>query len=115
MQPITIYHNNRCGKSRGALALLRERGIEPIIRYYLEEAPTQEELRGLLNKLKIKVEDLVRKNESLYKAHYKGKNFSEEEWLKILSENPVLIERPVVIKGNKAVVARPPEKVLELL
>lgn len=115
MQKITIYHNNRCGKSRGALALLHEKGIEPAVRYYLDEAPTPEELKALLSKLKMKAEDLVRKNEVLYKENYKGKNISETDWLKILSENPILIERPIVIKGDKAVVARPPEKLLELL
>lgn len=115
MEKVVIYHNNRCGKSRGALALLQEKGIEPEIRYYLQEPPTPAELKALLKKLKIKAEELVRKNESVYKEQYEGKNISEEQWLEILTENPILMERPIVVKGNKAVVARPPEKALEVL
>lgn len=115
MPEITIYHNNRCGKSRGALALLQEQGTEPVIRYYLDEAPSPTELKSLLKKLGLKAEELVRKQESLYKERYKGKDFTEAQWLRILSENPILIERPIIVKGNKAVIGRPPERVLELL
>lgn len=115
MQKVIIYHNNRCGKSRGALALLQEKGIEPEIRYYLQDPPSPAELKKLLGKLKIKAEDLVRKNESLYKEKYKDRNISEEQWLEILAGNPILIERPIVVNGHKAVVARPPGKVQDVL
>lgn len=115
MQKVTLFHNNRCSKSREALALLEAEGISPEIRYYLESPPTPEELKALLGKLHMKAEDLVRKNEPLYKEKYEGRKISEARWLKILSENPVLIERPVVIHGRKAVVARPPEKALEVV
>lgn len=115
MSEITIYHNNRCGKSRGALALIQEQGIAPNIRFYLQEAPSPSELKTILHKLEMKAEELVRKNESLYKEKYKGKDISEEEWLQILSDNPILIERPIVINGDRAVVARPSVKVLEIL
>lgn len=115
MDDIIIYHNTRCGKSRGALEILREKGIEPKIRFYLKEPSTREELKEVLGKLQIKAADLIRKKEQVFKDNFKGKSFSEEEWMKIIIENPILMERPIVIKGNKAVVARPPEKVLEIL
>lgn len=111
---MTIFHNNRCSKSRGALSILKEKGINPDVRYYLEEPPSTTELEGLLKKLKLKAVDLVRKNEPLYKENYKDKEYSEKEWLTILSENPKLIQRPIVINGDKAVIARPIERVEEI-
>ncbi len=115
MAAITIYHNNRCSKSRCALGILEEKGVDFEVREYLKEVPTVEELSVVLKKLGIKPEDLVRKNEAIYKDNYKGKTFSEEEWLQILTENPKLIQRPIVIKGDKAVIARPAEKLDEVL
>ncbi len=115
MEKITVYHNNRCSKSRCALSILEEKGIEPEIRYYLKDAPTVMELQELLKKLNIPAEELVRKNEKIYKEKYKGNAYSEEEWVQILSENPRLIERPVIIRGNRAIVGRPPELVEEFL
>jgi arsenate reductase (glutaredoxin) len=111
----TIFHNPRCTKSRQALALLKENGIEIEVREYLKSAPTKEELKVLLAKLHLKAEDIVRKSEAFYKEKLKGMSLSEEEWIQVFTENPILIERPIVISGNRAVVARPPEKVLELL
>jgi len=110
-----IYHNPRCSKSRQTLKLIQERGFEPEVIRYLDTPPTKEELRSLLKKLGLKAEELVRKGEALYKERYKGKELSEEDWLDVLSQNPRLIERPIVVKGSKAVLGRPPEKVLELL
>jgi arsenate reductase (glutaredoxin) len=115
MSDITIYHNGRCSKSRGALEILQEKGIMPEIRYYLVEPLSETELRALLKKLGMKAEALVRKTEALYKEQYKGRELSNDEWIRILAENPVLIERPIVERGQKAIVARPPEKVLEIL
>lgn len=115
MSNLTIYHNPRCSKSRGALKILEEKGLSPDVRYYLKEALSEEELKFLLNKLGIRAEDLVRKGEKLYKEQYKGKTLSEAEWIHVLTEHPRLIERPIVIKGNKAVIGRPPEKVMELI
>ncbi|HHJ49838.1 MAG TPA: arsenate reductase (glutaredoxin) [Phaeodactylibacter sp.] len=109
-----IYHNPRCSKSRQTLQLIKERGVEPEIVRYLDTPPTKEELRELLQKLGLKPEDIVRKKEALYKERYKGKTLSDEEWLEVLSQNPKLIERPIVVEGNKAVLGRPPERVLEL-
>ncbi len=110
-----IYHNPRCSKSRQTLQLLKDKGIEPEVVRYLETPPTKEELRDVLRKLGMKPEEIVRKKEAIYKEKYKGKELSDEEWLEVLSQNPKLIERPIVIKGNKAVLGRPPEAVLELI
>ena len=115
MSQVIIYHNGRCTKSRGALEILQEEGIAHDIRYYLMEPLTQKELQALLKKLKMKASELVRKSEPLYKETYKDKQLTEKQWLKVLAENPVLIERPIVEKGDKAVVARPPEKLFEII
>lgn len=112
---IIIYHNGRCSKSRGALELLQEKGIEPEIRYYLMEPLTAKELKELLQKLGIKAEELVRKSEELYKQEYKDKKLTSAQWIKVLAQNPGLIERPVVVNGDKAIIARPPEKVFDIL
>lgn len=115
MSAISIYHYNRCSKSRQALSLIEEKGLNPQVREYLKDVPSEAELKEVLKKLDMKAEDLVRKTEKSYKENYKGKNFSEEEWIKILVENPRLIQRPIVIKGDKAVIGRPLEKVEEIL
>ncbi len=109
------YHNPRCRKSREGLALLREKGIEPEIREYLKENPDEKEIRSLLKKLGIPAEDLIRKGESIYKEQFRGKKMSEDAWVKALVEYPVLIERPILIKGDKAVIGRPPENLESLL
>lgn len=115
MSAFTIYHYNRCGKSRTALSILKEEGINPEVRQYMKEAPSPEEIKEVLKKLNIKAEDLIRKNEKVYKENYKGKDVSEEEWHKIISEHPRLMQRPIVIHKDKAVIARPPEKVKEVI
>jgi arsenate reductase (glutaredoxin) len=112
---IIIYHNTRCSKSRKALAILKENGISPHIIEYLKEKPTLGEFKKLLAKLNMKPEGLLRKGEALYKEKYRGMNFTDEEWIRVMIDNPVLIERPIIVKDNKAIVGRPPEKVLELL
>lgn len=112
---IVIYHNPRCMKSRETLALLEKKKIKPEIIEYLKTPPTAEELKTILKKLNLNVQDIIRKKEALFDMKFKGKTFSDEKWLDILAENPVLIERPIVVKGNKAVIGRPPEKVVEIL
>lgn len=112
---IVIYHNPRCSKSRAALELLRERGVEPRVIEYLKTPPSREELRALLDRLGVPAEALVRKGEDAYKAHFAGKAMGEAQWIDAMVEHPVLIERPVVVRGNRATVGRPPEKVLDLL
>ena len=110
----TILHNPRCGKSREALKILQENGIEPEVVEYLKETPSEEELKKILMKLHLKPMDIIRKGEPIFKEKLRGLNLNDEEWIKVMVENPILIERPIVIKGNKAVVARPPENVEEL-
>jgi arsenate reductase len=112
---ITIWHNNRCGKSRDALQILEENGIKPEVVKYLEDTPTAKQIKEVLKKAGIKAHDLIRTGESVYKELYKGKNLSDDEWIEAMVEHPILIERPVVIHGDKAVIARPPERVLEVL
>ncbi|MGV3538413.1 MAG: arsenate reductase (glutaredoxin) [Rufibacter sp.] len=112
---VTIYHNSRCGKSRKALELLQQQGQEVQVISYLTQPPTPQELKVLLEKLKLNPEDIIRKGESLYKEVYAGQHLTQEEWIQVLSENPILIERPIVVNGMKAVVARPPESALTIL
>lgn len=115
MSKYTMYHKPNCSTSRTALALLKDQGIEPELRLYIDNPPTQKELTELIKKLHIKAEELVRKKEKLYKEEYADKKLNQREWIRVLSKNPVLIERPIFIKGNKAVIGRPPERVLELV
>ena len=110
-----IYHNPRCAKSRETLALLRKNKVDPEIVEYLKNPPTAKELRSLLKLLQMPASALVRRSEAIFRDKYKGKNITEEEWVKILAENPKLIQRPIVVSGNKAVLGRPPENVLGLL
>lgn len=110
-----MLHNPRCRKSRETLAILTEKGIEPELILYLKDAITQKELKAILSKLKIKPAELLRKGEKIFKEKYKGKELTDSQWIKAMVENPVLIERPIVIKGNRAILGRPPENVLKLL
>ena len=110
-----IYHNPRCRKSRETLQILREAGIEPEIVEYLTTPPTAPELRDLVDKLGIAPSQLIRKQEKIYKDNFKGKELSEEEWLAAMTQYPKLIERPIVVAGDKAVLGRPPEAVKTLL
>ncbi|MBC9795676.1 arsenate reductase (glutaredoxin) [Sinomicrobium weinanense] len=112
---IKIYHNPRCTKSREGLAILEESGKEFEVIKYLEEVPSEKELREIVDLLGISPIDLVRKNESIWKENYKGKTLSDDEVIKALAENPKLIERPIVIAGKKAVIGRPPENIKSVL
>jgi len=112
---LTIWHNPRCSKSREALSLLEQRGAPADVVKYLETPPTAGEIRALLKKLGIGARDLMRTKEELYRE-LDLKNVTDEEALiAAMAEHPKLIERPVVIVGDRAVLGRPPEKVLELL
>ena len=110
----TIYHNPRCGKSRAALGILAGHGIEPTIVEYLKTPLDRDQLSVLLKKLGLKPEQIVRKGEDVYKQNYASRTMTDNEWLGTLVEHPILIERPIVVKGNRAVVGRPPEKIAEL-
>jgi len=116
MSSVTIWHNPRCSKSRQTLQLLRDRGVEPIIVEYLKTPPSEAELASALNALGIGPRDLMRKKETLYKElSLDDDGLSRAELVAAMIENPVVIERPVVFRGNRAVVGRPPESVLDLL
>ena len=110
-----IYHNPRCTKSRQALALLEENGVEPQVVEYLKDLLTTEDLSELIGFLGIEPLALVRKNEAVWKEQFKGKELSDKEVIKAMVENPKLIERPIVVKQKKAVLGRPPENVLQLI
>lgn len=112
---ITIYHNNRCSKSRTTLGILEDSGKDFEVVNYLQNTPSVEELTAIVKKLGIKAQDLVRKTESVYTEKYKGKDLSEEEWLSAMVENPILIERPIVVSGDKAVIGRPTENIYTIL
>jgi arsenate reductase len=116
MSEFTIYHNPRCSKSRQTLELLQRRGVDPDVVLYLEQPPTQKQLRDLLKKLGIKPRDLLRRGEEEYKTlHLDDSTLSDEELLAAMNEHPKLIERPIVVRGERARLGRPPENVLELL
>lgn len=114
-QNVVIFHNARCSKSRSACELVAAHGIEAEIVDYLKNPPTQEELRVLLGKLGMRPGDLVRRGEEVFKANYAGRALSDEEWLAALCAHPILIERPIVVRGDRAVVGRPTERVQALL
>lgn len=114
-EKFTIYHNPRCRKSRETLALLDEKGINPEVVRYLDNPPSSDDLKLLLAKLDLPVQAIVRKEEKAYKEKYKNANFTDDEWMRILSEEPKLIQRPIVVKGASAVLGRPPENVLKLI
>lgn len=110
-----IYHNPRCSKSRCSLDILNENNIDYEVVKYLEASPDAEEIKDLLKKLGIKAEELVRKGEPDFKNNYQGKTLSEEEWIEAMVKFPKLIERPIFVNGDKAVIGRPPERILEIL
>ncbi|GGW26129.1 arsenate reductase (glutaredoxin) [Arenibacter certesii] len=112
---IKIFHNPRCSKSRQGVALLTESGKDFEIVKYLENVPTKKELKEIVKILGVKPIELIRTNESIWKDNYKGKELSDDELLSAMVENPKLIERPIVIRNNKGVIGRPPEKIMELL
>lgn len=111
---VRVYHNARCSKSRSACTLLQEKGVVLEIVEYLKTPPSRAELAELVRKLGVPAESIVRTGEDIYKSDYKGRTLSEDEWLDALAAHPILIERPIVVRGERAVVGRPPEKVLEL-
>ena len=110
-----IYHNPRCGKSRQTLKILEEKNEQVEIVEYLKCTLSKERLVAIIEMLGISPLELMRKGESIFKENYKGKNLSDDEWINVMLENPILIERPIVIKNGKAAIGRPPESVLEIL
>ena len=112
---LQIFHNNRCGKSRNCLSMLESYGKEFEIISYLTTPPTAAELQGVIEKLDIKPIDLVRQKEKTWIDNFKGKNFTDEELIKIMITNPILIERPILISEEKAIIARDEEKIINFL
>lgn len=110
-----IYHNPRCRKSRETLALIEEKGLQPEVIEYLNNPLTASELKEVLDKLDMPAASIIRKGEAIFKEQFKGKDLSEEQWIQAMVDYPKLIERPIVVKGNAAVIGRPPENVLSLL
>lgn len=110
-----IYHNPRCQKSREALSILEDKGLKPEIVLYLEQPLSRAELQNLLKMLDMLPSELIRREEPLFRENFKDKELSETEWLEVLLENPRLMQRPIIVKGGRAVVGRPPERVQELL
>jgi len=115
-EPIRIFHNPRCSKSRQTLELLTERGIEPVIIRYLETPPTEQELKDILDALKLRPRDLIRTGENEYKEQgLNNPDLSDEQLIAAMIATPKLIERPIVIANGKAALGRPPENVLSIL
>ncbi|MEQ9406036.1 MAG: arsenate reductase (glutaredoxin) [Cyclobacteriaceae bacterium] len=112
---IKIYHNNRCSKSRCTLDILKDKKLDTEIVDYLNNPPTASELKDILQMLGMNPIELIRKGEADFKENFKGKNLSDNEWIKAMIQYPKLIERPIVINNGKAVIGRPPEKVNEIL
>ena len=112
----TIYHNPRCSKSRKTLELLQQAGVEPDIVQYLETPPTTAELESILSKLGREPRELMRTKEAVFgELGLDDESLSREKLLAVMTQNPILIERPIVIKGDVAVIGRPPENVLALI
>jgi len=107
----TIYHNPRCKKSRAGLEFLKSKTNDFEIVEYLKNPLTTAEFKTLLMKLNKKPLEMVRTQEAIYKSDFKGKNFTDDEWIKIMIENPKLIKRPIIVNGNKAVWGDPVEEI----
>ncbi|NMZ98705.1 arsenate reductase (glutaredoxin) [Pseudomonas lundensis] len=116
MTDLTLYHNPRCSKSRGALELLEARGLSPTVVRYLEIPPTAAQLTDLLAKLKISARQLLRTGEDEYKTlNLADSSLSDAQLIDAMAAHPKLIERPILVAGDRAIIGRPPENVLEIL
>lgn len=111
---VTIYHNPRCSKSRASLALLQDRGVQPVVIDYLKTPPTASEIRRLLHLLKLAPEALIRKNEAEYKE-IEGLQLDNDGLIAAMAKYPKLIQRPIIVANNRAVIGRPPENILDIL
>jgi arsenate reductase (glutaredoxin) len=115
MQNIQIWHNPKCSKSRDAITLLEEKGINADVVKYLETRPSKDQLKEVLEKLNMKAFELLRTGENIYKELNLKEINDEDKLIDIMIEHPILIERPIIIRGNKAVIARPIENLKELI
>lgn len=114
-EPVTLYHNPSCSKSREALALLQESGVQPRVVDYLKTPPGEAELTAIVAKLGIAPLDLIRKGEPVFQEKYSGRSLSDAEWIAAMATDPILIERPIAIRGSRAVLGRPPANIKRLL
>ncbi|EEI90243.1 putative arsenate reductase [Sphingobacterium spiritivorum ATCC 33300] len=112
---IKIYHNNVCSKSRAALDLLKAYTTELDVQEYITDTPDKEELTLLLDMLQLKPIELIRRNETVFEEKFKDVLYTDDEWIDIMLQYPVLIERPIVVRNGKAVIGRPIERVIDLL
>ena len=110
-----VYHNTRCKKSRAGLQYLQDKGLEVEIIEYLKNPLTVVELTDIFAKLNRKPSEMIRKQEAIFKSDFKGKTFTEDEWIRIIAENPKLLNRPIIIRGNKAVWGDPVENIEGIL
>ncbi|MEZ4923116.1 MAG: arsenate reductase (glutaredoxin) [Crocinitomicaceae bacterium] len=110
-----IYHNNNCSKSNCSLDLLKDSNVKFETIEYLENPLSHQEISDILVKLNIPAEELIRKGEPIFKEHFMGKTLTESEWIDAMVKYPILIQRPIIVKGNSAVIGRPIEKVIELI
>ncbi|OAJ34194.1 arsenate reductase (glutaredoxin) [Piscirickettsia salmonis] len=115
MTTVTIYHNPRCSKSRAALAILEEQGCTPNIIEYLQQGISEQEIQQLLSQLDLSITDILRQNEDYYKVYKLNTIIDEKSLINHLIQAPKLLQRPIVTYNNKAIIARPPERVLEIL
>lgn len=116
MEKITIYHNPRCSKSRQVLDLLKEHHKQPEIIEYLKTPPSVKQLTQLLRQLNMKPRELMRKGEEVYRTlDLNNPKHNDNDLIETMAKNPILIERPIVVVNDRAILARPPEKVMELL
>ncbi len=115
MNDIKILHNTRCSTSRKAMAILDEMKVNYDVILYLDKKWFQKEIKEILDKLGMKAEDIVRKKDAFFKENYAGKDLNNKEWIKAIAENPRLIERPIIIHKDKAIVARPIDRITDFL
>lgn len=112
---LKIYYNPKCKKSREGLKYLQQLGKEFQVIEYLKEGFTIDELKDVLKKLGKRPHEIIRKQEEYYKKELKNKNFTDDEWIRIIAENPKIIQRPIVVGKYKAIIAQPPELILKVI
>lgn len=112
---LKVYHNELCSKSRATLAFIEELNLPYAIQLYISNPPNKEELMAILQKLKMRPYEIIRKNEPVFIEKFNGKSLTDIEWIEILVENPILIERPIVVLEDKATIGRPLDNVQRLL
>ena len=112
---LKIYHNSRCSKSRAGLKFIIDNSLEYEVVEYLKNNLSASEIKELISKIGVKPVEMVRTQEDYFKKNLKGKDFTDEEWFDILAANPKLLHRPIVVNGEKAILAQPPEEINKIL